>query len=369
MTTRSQTKMNPRAAFIRFRKAALLAFLLGACAIATARDKEKLVWNPTNLIGQNMPMGTKIGPKGEVWGFLNSPASSAPWSLVRSLDCGTSWSTVTVDVEPPVSGQSFVLDKEGCAWAYRAGGKGLSRFSPSGDLLTTTGLITSYWDMYKLNLISSPDGFLYMMRKDELKRISMQGEIRTTYPGLLEGEICDLAVDSRGALYAVAGSAYRSTDGGLAWDILFQGNLEMPYWVISVVADKYIFVSGPWDRRSLDGGTTWQMLPYQSQGRMGRVVGLPDGSICFLYYHDTVNPGSPCGIFRSWDKGDTLQELMPGIRKEDFRSGVVKSSPGSNVVYAWIGFVEGKESQNGLYRMRFPAPPGPASSDKDWPKY
>jgi len=369
MTTRSQTKMNPRAAFIRFRKAALLAFLLGACAIATARDKEKLVWNPTNLIGQNMPMGTKIGPKGEVWGFLNSPASSAPWSLVRSLDCGTSWSTVTVDVEPPVSGQSFVLDKEGCAWAYRAGGKGLSRFSPSGDLLTTTGLITSYWDMYKLNLISSPDGFLYMMRKDELKRISMQGEIRTTYPGLLEGEICDLAVDSRGALYAVAGSAYRSTDGGLTWDILFQGHLEMPYWVISVVADRYIFIEGPWVFRSLDGGTTWEELPHLEAGSMGRPVGLPDGSIAFSYRRLGLDPAERYGFFRSWDKGDTLQEFLPGIQKADFKAGAILRFDGSNIVYASIAFVEGKESQNGLYRMRFPAPPGPASSDKDWPKY
>jgi hypothetical protein len=70
-------------------------------------------------------------------------------------------------------------------------------------------------------------------------------------------------------------------------------------------------------------------------------------------------------VVRSWDKGNTWVEFLPGVAREDYQEGWVVGTHGDRV-YAYFRFVDGKTSQNGLYRMLLPQR---AAAGKDWPKY
>jgi len=339
-----------------------LILLSWVSVCAPAKEKNVGVWKPTSMVGPDAPQRVAVCPDGSIWTLYGPPDGGAPWSLARSANGGTTWTTVlanSVDVGPPITLGNidlFVVDSENCAWVYTLS-DGLSRFSPAGDLLTTTGLGFSLSQM-----VFSPDGYLYRLSSaDEgLDRVSWNGQVRTTpFHGDM---IRDITADSKGTLFAVGGDVHRSRDGGLNWETVLQGNIETPFYYISVTRDDTIYIPYYFFKRSTDGGQTWESLALHGWGLMG----LPDGSIAASF--DAIISGGTFGslLYRSWDRGNTWTEFMPGIVKEDYLYGGVVGTYGDQTVYASFSFVESKSSQNGLYRMLLPQRAG---ADKAWPKY
>jgi len=340
---------------------------------ALAKEKGVGVWKPTNMVGADAPQGVAVSPDGSIWALYGPPDGSAPWSLVRSDDGGTTWTTVlahSVEIWPYISFNVdlWVVDSASCAWVYTLS-EGLSRFSPSGDLLTTTGLDLSS-SFFGSQMVSSLDGYLYRLTNglmgDTLERISWNGQVRTTpFP---PGEIArEMAVDSKGTLFTVGYAVRRSRDGGLNWEILLEGRLDFPFFYISIAPDDTIYITSPSFKRSTDGGETWETV----ESGASWIVGLPDGSITAIFGVGATIPGGVFRYFlyRSWDRGNTWTYFLPGIDATDFRAGSVVGAYGDRTVYAYFSFLEGAASPDGLYRLLLPSPSGRAGADKAWLKY
>lgn len=317
------------------------------------------------MIGPDAPQGVAVSPDGGIWALYGPPDGSAPWSLARSGNGGTTWTTVLADgVEswPDIgySSDVWVVDSGSCAWVYTLS-EGLSRFSPSGDLLTTTGL---YPSLSPQQMVSSPDGYLYRLDYDTLDRISWSGQVRTT--PFLGGAAWGMAVDSKGTLFTVGYQVRRSRDGGLTWQVLLECFFDDPFQYICILPDDAIDV-GPPHKRSTDGGETWETV----ESGASWIVGLPDGSITAIFGVGATIPGGVFRYFlyRSWDRGNTWTYFLPGIDATDFRAGSVVGAYGDRTVYAYFSFLEGAASPDGLYRLLLPSPSGRAGADKAWLKY
>jgi len=341
---------------------------LMACSLVFAGGKEKDVgiWKPTGLMAPYESLAAiEVGPQGDLWAIIGYPEATA--SLVHSANGGTTWRTVTEEIIPPPRWDPptlLVVDSQNCAWVY-APGWVLSRFSSNGDLLTTVALPTSI--PYSECMVSSPDGYVYRFAAG-LERISMNGEVRTTRPNLGDA-IYVLSVDSKGTLYAVGTYAFRSTDGGLTWETIYKGDHEMRWHGITATPDGTLFL---WTSflglRSTDGGQTWTELPFFSEQWLGTIRSLPDGSVGACSARDTYyEPPLPYyGFFRSWDRGNTWEEWMPGIPKADYRWCEHVLTYGDRIVYAYFRFVEGSSTPSGLYRMLLPQRAG---AENDWLRY
>jgi len=344
--------------------------ILAACASAPAKEKDVGIWKPTTLIGVTLQArAIAVGPQGDIWAVLPR-TSEGKRPLVRSADGGATWTTITLQLitQDTYYCDVLVVDRENCAWAYTSAW-GLSRFSPNGDILTTTGLSQSPPPGYPTLLVASPDGYVYKIGLGiGLTRISMDGEMRTTWPVLGGIMVDDFTVDSDGTLFAIGGRLYRSKDGGLTWEKLYDGEISDPLELMCLESDGTIYILD--ERRifrSTDDGKTWISLPVLYEGRQGGLHGLPDGSLAGGVWRAPWNPfPHPYGLFRSWDKGNTWEEWVPGIAKEDIEYGGVLATHGDRIVYAYFRFVAGKESQSGLYQMLLPRRAG---ADKAWLKY
>jgi len=344
--------------------------ILAACASVPGKDNDVGIWKPTTLIGVTLrARAIAVGPQGDIWAVLPR-TSEGKRPLVRSADRGATWTTITLQLitQDTYYCDVLVVDREDCAWAYTTAW-GLSRFSPNGDILTTTGLSQSPPPGYPTLLVASPDGYVYKIGLGiGLTRIGMNGEMRTTWPDIGGMMTFDLAVDAHGDLFALGAHLCRSKDGGLTWERLYHGDVSEPLDLICLESDGTIYIL---DLRrifrSTDSGKTWTNLPVLCETRQGELYGLPDGSLAGAVWRTPRDAfPHPYGLFRSWDKGNTWEEWVPGIAKEDIEYGGVLATYGDRIVYAYFQFVAGKESQSGLYRMVLPQRAG---ADKAWLKY
>jgi len=352
-----ETKMkNP----LRFQVWMVLAIVFAVCSLSFAEEKIG-IWKPTNLIGAHAPLAQAVGPQGDVWALLECPETVL--SLVRSPDGGDSWTTVTHQIEYPLTYEGLLaVDLQNCAWVYTPQG-GLSRFSPDGDLLTTTGLAISVPG--HTCMVFSPDGYLYRIDgMDELDRISVSGQVRTTPLGFPGERIWGLAVDPSGVLFTAGDSIRRSRDGGLNWERVFECPLDDPLYYISTTQDGAVYAVHPYGIRSTDGGKTWESFGLPGLERP--VWGLPDGSIVFAATWEDPPNQHKFPLFRSWDKGNTWTEFLPGITKADCRGGWVAGTYGERIVYAYFLFEDYNTNQHGLYRMLLPRR---AAAKKNWIEY
>ena len=341
---------------------------LAAPSFTSVAGMDVGIWKPTNLMGpMSSVAAVEVGPQGDLWAIREYPESV--WPLIRSADGGTSWTTVTAGIEPPSTLSITTLlavDSQNCAWVYPPWG--LSRYSAHGDLLTTTSLSRSAQGS-PVPMVSSPDGYVYRTVVVAIDRISMNGEVRVTLPDFDSDTIYVLTVDSKGTLYAVGTYAFRSTDGGLTWETIYKGDHEMRWHGITATPDGTLFL---WTSflglRSTDGGQTWTELPFFSEQWLGTIRSLPDGSVGACSARDTYyEPPLPYyGFFRSWDRGNTWEEWMPGIPKADYRWCEHVLTYGDRIVYAYFRFVEGSSTPSGLYRMLLPQRAG---AENDWLRY
>jgi hypothetical protein len=93
---------------------------------------------------------------------------------------------------------------------------------------------------------------------------------------------------------------------------------------------------------------------------------LPDGSIVFAATWEDPPNQYKFPLFRSWDKGNTWTEFLPGITKAHYRGGWVAGTYGERIVYAYFLFEDYSTNQHGLYRMLLPRR---AAAKKNWIKY
>ena len=341
---------------------------LAAPSFTSVAGMDVGIWKPTNLMGpMSSVAAVEVGPQGDLWAIREYPESV--WSLIRSADGGTSWTTVTAGIEPPSTLSITTLlavDSQNCAWVYPPWG--LSRYSAHGDLLTTTSLKRFAPYDWPVPMVSSPDGYIYRIDVVAVERISMNGEVRTTHPDFRGEMISVLSVDSKGSLYAGGTYVFRSSDGGLTWETIYKGDYEMRWQGIAATPDGTLFI---WTSfrglRSTDGGQTWRNLPFFSDQWLGTIRSLPDGSVGACSARDFYyEPPLPYGFFRSWDRGNTWEEWMPGIPKADYLGCEHVVTYGERTVYAYFRFVEGSSTPSGLYRMLLPQR---AAVGKDWPCY
>jgi hypothetical protein len=333
---------------------------LAAPSFTSAAGMDVGVWKPTRLLGPiSSVAAVEVGPQGDLWAIREYP--EGVWSLIRSADGGTSWTTVTAEIATPPQydpPKLLVVDAQNCAWLYTPGWV-LSRFAPDGDLLTTISALSAC-------MVATRDGYVYRIASG-LQRINMDGEIRITQPDLGDA-IYVLSVDWKGSLYAVGTYVFRSTDGGLTWETIYKGDHETRFDGIAVAPGGNLFIWTFWLLyRSTDGGKTWTELPLLSEQRLGAICSLPDGSVGASYAHNPADEvGRLYGFFRSWDKGNTWEELMAGIPKADYLGCEHVVTYGERIVYAYFRFVEGSSAPSGLYRLILPQR---AAVGKDWPKY
>jgi hypothetical protein len=345
----------------------ILTFMACSFAFAGGKEKDVGIWKPTGLMAPYESLAAvEVGPEGDLWAIIGYPEATA--SLIHSANGGTTWTTVTDEIapfrtwEPPTY---LVVDSQNCAWAYPPWG--LSRYSAHGDLLTTTSLSRSAQGS-PVPMVSSPDGYVYRAVVVAIDRISMNGEVRVTLPGFDSDTIYVLTVDSKGTLFAVGTYAFRSRDGGLTWETIFEGDHAVRYNGIAAAPDGtyYLWTSGR-ILRSTDGGKIWRRLPPLSEQQpLMEIHTLPDSSVVAAYGRNLSNEGGLWGFFRSWDRGNTWEDLMAGIPKADYLGCEHVVTYGDRIVYAYFRFVEGSSSQSGLYRMLLPQRAG---AGKEWIKY
>jgi photosystem II stability/assembly factor-like uncharacterized protein len=133
-------------------------------------------------------------------------------------------------------------------------------------------------------------------------------------------------VESKGVLLATSQAGIlRSTDGGENWErVLHEGGVGIAVEPIkggfaAITANTRIMARTV--RASYDGGKTWQPID----------VGLPADLLTasIIQVGEYFFCGHPDGIFRSSDKGNTWELLLPSIGNKVFNLSV-----SGNVIYA-----------------------------------
>ena len=147
-----------------------------------------------------------------------------------------------------------------------------------------------------------------------------------TWKQVLLGGWVGKLVESNGVLLATSQDGIlRSTDGGENWDyVISEGGVGIAVERIDGGFAAITFNTQSQTRRvrtSYDGGATWQPID----------AGLPPSlSIAsIIQVGEYFFCGHPAGIFRSSDKGQTWQLLLPSVENKVFNLSV-----SHNVIYA-----------------------------------
>ena len=125
---------------------------------------------------------------------------------------------------------------------------------------------------------------------------------------------------------AASGGIFKSTDGGIHWDPIFDGQTVSSIGALAVAAsDPNVVWAGTGESfirshisvgngiyKSLDGGKTWKLMGLEKTGRIGNVVidpHNPDVVFACALGH-AYGPQSERGVFRTADGGKNWEKVL-----------------------------------------------------------
>ena len=252
--------------------------------------------------------------------------------FLRSSDGGATWERLRLPSSSPLSHQ-LILTAEGNLLS--GSGRGVEMSSDRGNSWTQTSIVQPVLALASLRdgrlllvsvgldnrvfrsqdgghtwepfaslpqarfFLGHPDGSLLAATGEGVFRSTDEGRSWLFAPGS-EGS-GELAIDSRGNVFANGKDLLRSRDHGASWEVI----LEPEEWIGSIVVDSMdrIFVaSGLFELlRSRDGGETWDRV-WSGDGVVSPLLGTADGRI----YVQSCGEG---GVYQSSDGGMTWRQV------------------------------------------------------------
>ncbi len=201
--------------------------------------------------------------------------------------------------------------------------KGERFFRKINGTSTWMPMFTNFDDKFARTILETPDGIVLVGCDNGIFKTTDYG--KTWKHVLDEGWVIQI-VESGGVLICTNEQGIlRSTDGGEHWDVVIsEGGVGIAVERIEGGFAAITYNTGSKTRRvrtSTDGGITWQPID----------AGLPPSPniASIKQVGKYFFCGHPKGIFRSSDRGNTWELLLPSIGKKVFNLSV-----SGNVIYA-----------------------------------
>ena len=254
--------------------------------------------------------------------------------VLRSDDNGATWSYSNVGLTNAIV-KALIVSTDGSI--YTGSGSGVDRSTDYGLNWTDTSQGLPRTDGVSA-LLELPGGDLLAgTESSEVFRTSNHGaswQVLGALPGATT-PVTGISHDSQGRLFVVTGSgsrgdgAFRSIDGGNTWITINNGILDTNLQAIIIDANDTLFVGSNGVYRSVDAGTSWQLvLPSNNDIVWG--LSLMPGAVFAV---------TTRGVFNSTN-GGTTWDAIPGAPRS-----WVQSIATSNKGDAYVGFFNQQPSE------------------------